>query len=228
MCHTHSLSYSCRSVDFLEPGALPGPSGAGEGEGEREVEEIKTEPLTEKQVNQVSTAVELFGMEVVRNVREQQQQQFQQLSILIPAMLYIKTVNLVHFLMLQSSVKCIILMVHIPIKAANLVHILMLHYSCYSNSNACSKGYSNSLFQLEKLYSKQYFVRERSLLNIQENVTTKEAEDLSAKDITTLIRAVCEVLMKGLNDQVHSVSATIPRKNIKSVEFTSMLLLWYK
>ena len=69
----HRDSLNCRSgdleahprEDFPEEGLETEREGVDGGGG---AEDIQTEPLTEKQINEVSQAVETFGMELVSGV----------------------------------------------------------------------------------------------------------------------------------------------------------------
>lgn len=127
-------------------------AGPAEGKGGIEGEEDDTnlEPLTEKQLNQVFLAEEVFGMHIVSLA----------LSVCYD---------------IDDLLPCV-------------VKILM----------------TLSFSQLQQLFAKPYAVRERGLGAVLQVVETKEA-GLSRKETSTLVKATCQVLVKGLHDKVFSV-----------------------
>lgn len=60
---------------------------------------------------------------------------------------------------------------------------------------------------MEELYAKQFSVRERALGSVQRTLSSQTTE-MSHRDITNLIRATCQVIVKGLEDKVLSVSCS--------------------
>lgn len=61
------------------------------------------------------------------------------------------------------------------------------------------------LTQLEKLYAKQYSVRENSISEILGELRAKEG-GLNKREINNIMKATCQILVKGFRDKVLSVS----------------------
>ena len=60
------------------------------------------------------------------------------------------------------------------------------------------------MLQVEYVYAKQYQLRERGLHQVQEILSTSEFH--SRKELSTMVKATVQILKKGLNDKVLSVS----------------------
>ena len=54
------------------------------------------------------------------------------------------------------------------------------------------------------MYAKQYQLRERGLHQVHEILSTSEVH--SRKELSTMVKATVQILKKGLNDKVLSVS----------------------
>lgn len=61
---------------------------------------------------------------------------------------------------------------------------------------------------MELVYSKQYFFREKGLTEILSLL--EESDASSRRDISSLVRAACEILSKVLKDKVMSVREYVP------------------
>ena len=55
------------------------------------------------------------------------------------------------------------------------------------------------------MYAKQYQLRERGLHQVHEILSTSEVH--SRKELSTMVKATVQILKKGLNDKVLSVSS---------------------
>lgn len=60
------------------------------------------------------------------------------------------------------------------------------------------------MLQVEYVYAKQYQLRERGLHQVHEILSTSEVH--SRKELSTMVKATVQILKKGLNDKVLSVS----------------------
>ena len=57
---------------------------------------------------------------------------------------------------------------------------------------------------MEYVYAKQYQLREKGLRQVHDMLSDGEVH--SRKELSTMVKAVVQVLKKGLNDKVFSVS----------------------
>ena len=151
------------------------------------MKEEKPEPLTEKQLNEVPIAVEVFSMEVVG------------LGAKHAYINYLYSVRYLHVVIVKL---CCHVWWHFDVPEKCPQHTQCTVCTCMSiYTYFCIM---HELVQVEYVYAKQYQLREKGLRQIHDMLSDSEVH--SRKELSTMVKATMQILKRGLSDQVFSVS----------------------
>ena len=69
----------------------------------------------------------------------------------------------------------------------------------------CIKPKYSIFFQVRCIYTKQWTYRQQGMDTIKRELTSEKPELIAERDSRSVIRAVVDLLKKGINEQVHPV-----------------------